>query len=76
MKTFAVVYVPDMNAKTQTVREIKEIQSIDELAKLKKKYPGRVEGQPFVSVLYTSTMPALSPGDVVPMGYDPLDTDL
>ena len=27
MKTFAVVYVPDMNAKTQTVREIKEIQN-------------------------------------------------
>ena len=75
MNTYAIVYLPDLNAGTQTVKEVKEIANDDQLAQLRAKYPGRVDGQAFVSVLYTSDELELTPGQVVPLGYDPLDTD-
>jgi hypothetical protein len=76
MNTYAIVFVPDSRNEQQTVKEVRENPKGGELAALKKQYPGRVQGHPFVSIFYSTEPPALKPGAVVPVGYDPFDTDL
>lgn len=74
MKTFAIVYQPDPKRKIQMVKSITEVE--DGAEELFEKYPGDRDTDPFVSLYYSSEAPNLKPGDIKPLGYDPLDTDL